>query len=272
MIDLSSLMTGVLVIGIVAGVIAATVFTVIPWSQDSAAKGNLAAIGQAERGAQAPNSKFQRYDSTDPGQRGLESGSPVGIQRPGQRLVVDVSSDGNSYLAAQLSPTGQVWLASSEDSTPRRAVDSGYVLASYAGRPSTGVSLIVPAGFVLPAGIMASVPQAMIHALVSSEPYFDQPVDPRVGPVTFTPIVNPADPSDPSGDFTWPNWTSASYERLQYSCGTGSGDVLYLADTTKSGHCSATVADGQDPILTIVVTANHGKTYQIQYDSTGNVR
>ena len=47
-IDLASIMVGVLVIGIIGGVIAATVFAVIPWSQDEAAKGALDSVRTAE--------------------------------------------------------------------------------------------------------------------------------------------------------------------------------------------------------------------------------
>ncbi len=98
------------------------------------------------------------------------------------------------------------------------------------------------------------------------------PVDPRIGPVTFTPVANPTIPGDPSGTFTWPSWTSAGYEGIQYSCGSGSGDPLLPADTTQGGSCLALVSSAQQPVLTIVVTANGGSTYPIQYDKNGNVR
>ncbi|MHA6668556.1 hypothetical protein ACX3O0_06755 [Homoserinimonas sp. A447] len=47
-IDLASIMVGVLVIGIVGGVIAATVFAVIPWSQDQAAQQALSAVSTSQ--------------------------------------------------------------------------------------------------------------------------------------------------------------------------------------------------------------------------------
>ena len=47
-IDLASIMVGIIVIGLIGGVIAATVFAVIPWSQDNAAKQQLGSIVQAE--------------------------------------------------------------------------------------------------------------------------------------------------------------------------------------------------------------------------------
>ena len=47
-IDLASIMVGIIVIGIIGGVIAATVFAVIPWAQDNAAKGVLDSVATAE--------------------------------------------------------------------------------------------------------------------------------------------------------------------------------------------------------------------------------
>lgn len=47
-IDLASIMVGIIVIGIIGGVIAATVFAVIPWAQDNAAKGQLDTVATAE--------------------------------------------------------------------------------------------------------------------------------------------------------------------------------------------------------------------------------
>jgi hypothetical protein len=47
-IDLSSIMVGIIVIGLIGGIIAATIFTLIPWAQDNAAKQQLDAINAAE--------------------------------------------------------------------------------------------------------------------------------------------------------------------------------------------------------------------------------
>lgn len=47
-IDLASIMVGIIVIGLIGGVIAATVFAVIPWAQDNAAKQQLDAVVQAQ--------------------------------------------------------------------------------------------------------------------------------------------------------------------------------------------------------------------------------
>ena len=47
-IDLASIMVGIIVIGLIGGVIAATVFAVIPWAQNNAAKQQLDSIVAAQ--------------------------------------------------------------------------------------------------------------------------------------------------------------------------------------------------------------------------------
>jgi len=47
-IDLASIMVGIIVIGLIGGVIAATVFAVIPWAQDNAAKQQLESVHSAQ--------------------------------------------------------------------------------------------------------------------------------------------------------------------------------------------------------------------------------
>lgn len=47
-IDLASIMVGIIVIGLIGGVIAATVFAVIPWAQDNAAKQQLDSVAAAQ--------------------------------------------------------------------------------------------------------------------------------------------------------------------------------------------------------------------------------
>lgn len=48
-IDLASIMVGIVVIGLIGGVIGATIFAVIPWAQDQAAKASLKSVAVAEQ-------------------------------------------------------------------------------------------------------------------------------------------------------------------------------------------------------------------------------
>jgi hypothetical protein len=97
------------------------------------------------------------------------------------------------------------------------------------------------------------------------------PVNPQVSGLAFVPLVNPLDPTDQSGTFTWTGSPAGDYESVQYSCGNGTNDPLFPAPA-QGGQCVATVAPGEPPILTIIVTANGGRTYTIRYDKAGNVQ
>lgn len=95
-IDLASIMVGVIVIGVIAGIIAATVFVVIPWSQDEAAKGSLDAVRTAESVS---------VTMDDPGQfldwAGLRTAGRI---QPSSNIAVTVGT--SCYIAASKSVTG----------------------------------------------------------------------------------------------------------------------------------------------------------------------
>jgi type II secretory pathway pseudopilin PulG len=68
-IDLASIMVGVIVIGLIGGVIAATVFAVIPWAQDNAAKHQLSNINTAQQayiGMKASNTTMSLANAAQP--------------------------------------------------------------------------------------------------------------------------------------------------------------------------------------------------------------
>ena len=100
-IDLASIMVGVLVIGIIAGVVAATVLVVIPWSQDAAARGNLDAVRTAESVARAQDGRFLDYAdlTAQPGAR-LQT-SP--------KVTVDTNADGTCFIGISKSATGAIF-------------------------------------------------------------------------------------------------------------------------------------------------------------------
>jgi type II secretory pathway pseudopilin PulG len=52
-IDLASVMVGIIVIGLIGGVLAATMFSVIPWVQDSTVKEILSTVQQGEQSFQS---------------------------------------------------------------------------------------------------------------------------------------------------------------------------------------------------------------------------
>lgn len=254
-IDLASIMTGVLVIGIIGAVIAATVFAVVPWSQDAAAKGNLHAAAQAEGVVRTAGTEpvYLQYDSTSTDHLVLEQSSPGGIQRPGQRLIVDTNASGTTYVAAQLSATGQVFLSTSDDPMPRSAVAAGYVLAGYSGHPGVIIStLSAPAGFIVPAGIASTVPQALIHAEVTPAPYAFAAASPAAGAQKTSTVIMTA--SDLTGgnsstiSYTGPS-ISAYYDGTTATPCPCSGDTSTVAGIKLRITVPASLVTATQPVL-----------------------
>jgi hypothetical protein len=98
-IDLASIMVGVLVIGIVGSVIAATVFAVIPWSQDSAAKDGLRAVATGEGVAKVKEGKYL----------GDSNSTYKDYVQKSDKIKVETDANGNCYVAVSVSETGNVF-------------------------------------------------------------------------------------------------------------------------------------------------------------------
>ena len=120
-IDLASVMVGIIVIGLIGGVIAATVFAVIPWAQDNAAKQQLESIHTAENAyygftadvsqTLGPNENRNSFtDSAGLSARNLLSSGP--------NYCVVATLDGQDYLAFSKSGSGTVWVAKNSNKTP----------------------------------------------------------------------------------------------------------------------------------------------------------
>lgn len=135
--DLSSIMVGVTIVGVLGGVIAATVFVAIPWAQDNATKQQLESVATAQAayaGTTAPITGFSltslkptvidnaaRYGSLQELNDKklfkitmLEGSSTV--QADGKLCVV--ADDVKGYEAAAISDTGKVFSITSADTTP----------------------------------------------------------------------------------------------------------------------------------------------------------
>lgn len=110
-VDLASIMVGVLVIGIIGGVIAATVFLVIPWSQDQAAQHSLSAVVDAESVYKAKDDSHVFADYT--------TVKDVQHLLPGTtKLNARASASGDCFAAASKSDTGRVFWITCDDTTP----------------------------------------------------------------------------------------------------------------------------------------------------------
>lgn len=119
-IDLASIMVGIIVIGLIGGVIAATVFTVIPWAQDNAAKQQLESIHSAQ------NAFFGL--SSDPS-RALTAGQKVnsfgdsaalsaaGLMQTGNTYCTTTLSSGKDYIVFAKSGSNKVFAAKNSSKT-----------------------------------------------------------------------------------------------------------------------------------------------------------
>lgn len=143
-IDLSSIMVGVIVLGLIGGVIAATVFAVIPWTQDNAAKQQLVSLQSAQDAyyglsadpasslpTSAPRNSF--YDSA-----GLESS---GLMSQGQNYCTVPTNAGQDFDAYAKSASGKIFKSSRGNKTAVE-LPSGSVITGSCSflNPSTSVA------------------------------------------------------------------------------------------------------------------------------------
>ena len=118
-IDLASIMVGVIVIGLIGGTIAATVFAVIPWSQDNAAKQQLDSIVQAENAyfglsAAVPSPLPAGTPANSFGKSAeLETAK---LLKTGERYCATTSEDKKSYTGYSQSGSGKIWTVTDKNS------------------------------------------------------------------------------------------------------------------------------------------------------------
>jgi alpha-tubulin suppressor-like RCC1 family protein len=100
-IDLASIMVGIIVIGVIAGTIAATVFAVIPWSQDAAARQGLDSVRTAEAVNQVQASQFTDFS-------GLRTANLI---QTSTTVSAAIDAEGTCYVAVSKSSSGAVFLS-----------------------------------------------------------------------------------------------------------------------------------------------------------------
>lgn len=117
-LDLASIMVGVVVIGIVGGVIAATVFSVIPWAQNNAAKATLGSIQTAQSAAVGLSGTAPGYKTVEYLQ-GTNPQNTVFLPDTGN-FTVALGTNANCYLAVTLSETGDIFYNTNLNPTPKQ--------------------------------------------------------------------------------------------------------------------------------------------------------
>ena len=163
-IDLASIMVGIIVIGLIGGVIASTVFVVIPWAQDNAAKQQLDSVVQAENAyfglsAATPSSLPAGYVTNSfSDSAGLANAN---LLQTSATYCVVTGTGSKSYQAYSASGSGSVWSVTDQNSQPvaftgTLPASCQFILASATTSPSvtataTASPTATPTAYVDPA-------------------------------------------------------------------------------------------------------------------------
>jgi surface protein len=110
-IDLPSIMIGVVVIGILSGIVGATVFVAIPWSQDKAASNSLSSISAAQESYRKAYDQYTTYDKL------VEKG----LMKKNPNYCSTTNGTGKTYDSASKSSTGKVYVNNAAQLKPREA-------------------------------------------------------------------------------------------------------------------------------------------------------
>lgn len=242
-IDLASIMVGIIVIGLIGGVIAATVFAVIPWSQDNAAKQQMESIHTAQNAFYglssdpAANLTGGVVNSfTD--SAGLETAKLL-TQNAATYCVIP-ATDGKDYKAYVKSASGKIYSAANSAKTPAIVEEGILTCVGTAGATTPAAETLPPASSTSPVLVKN-------YAFTSQEADFQSSGSSVVssGPSIYAPSTN----GTPSGS----------------NFGTSVKVELFYSSTQPSGNLSANIPD-----LTV------GKTYRVttylQKESGGSVR
>lgn len=119
-IDLASIMVGIIVIGLIGGVIAATVFAVIPWSQDNAAQHQLESIHTAQNAYYGLSSDPSRPLAAGQQRNSFTNSvglAASGLLTTGTTYCTVPTNGGKDYEAFARSSSGTIFKASNSNKT-----------------------------------------------------------------------------------------------------------------------------------------------------------
>lgn len=132
-IDLASIMVGVIIIGLLGGVISATVFAVIPWAQDRAAEASAQSVTAAESVSRAKDSKYQ--DSSGLAASEYLSANPAAT-------LVSVNPTGTCYIGVTKYAGTKYFYVTDRTRTPQTYSTGDESLTSYCAASSSLVDLV----------------------------------------------------------------------------------------------------------------------------------
>jgi len=152
-IDLASIMVGIIVIGLIGGVIAATVFAVIPWAQDNAAKQQLDSVASAQSAyiglsTDANNGVVTTTDSKGSFGTGAQLKTANLFDAANANVTVVAGGSGSTahYGAAVTSPSGKVFFIGDRKTNPTTVSDGGSeAQAAAAGLAGKTTGVVKPA-------------------------------------------------------------------------------------------------------------------------------
>lgn len=114
--DLPSVITGVVVVGVLTAGVLASVFGVIPFAQDNGAKQDLAAVRTAQGVHKATKNGFTDKD----GLRGAKL-----LNDLPEQMLITATGDGAGFCASTVSPTGRTFILTSEMGQPEESTTGG---------------------------------------------------------------------------------------------------------------------------------------------------
>jgi hypothetical protein len=241
-IDLASVMVGVLVLGIIGGTISATVFAVIPWSQDEAAKSTLSSVRIAEStylvnsptGSYADLATLQGPSSFSASGSGSPRQPAASVTAAGAPLLqtgvlpLTVIADNQGWAAASTSASGAIFYATSINTTVSTDVPvlpDGLDVAALTGGDGSGD------GGTRPVVVTPASQTVRLHLWTqdaASGPVWDIQINSVLGSASPYTASSPSPelPLLANPDLNGPVGTSPRFE-LQQTNGT-----LHLADGT----------------------------------------
>ena len=118
-IDLASIMVGILVIGMIGGIIAATVFAIIPWTQDRAAKQQLDSVAVAQSAYKAKASSPTPQDGYVPNSYASSALlKETGLLAEGSNYCTLPQNGNEGYIAFAMSASGKVFSITNANTSP----------------------------------------------------------------------------------------------------------------------------------------------------------
>lgn len=257
-IDLASIMVGVLVVGILGGVITAATFVAVPWTQNEASKQDLIAVRTAEATARTlpPTSgagKFVDYDT-------LVALDLIDPQPERPAVVASADLDGTCYIAAARSGSNDIFYSTSagpdihQNRNTQEDLDRTSWCASVRSLPQLVEDLGVPPEPAAPTFDAIELGDATVgHAYT--------------GQVTATGYPH-AMTYTMDGAPTWLTIDAATGALTGTPTATGSHSITFTV-TNDAGSASETVAI--NVYLEPILTGGSGRAFLIDRDGNGRV-